>query len=243
MSLQNTRPDTVVTSDRASLIDKFDPEILLSGYRPERGTRPIKYEGACLGRGGPVLQWWANLLWLAYALMLLGLSIAELALLDQNEIANIVKDQAGVPGYSNTTVTVPHLMNNASWVAIITLMLIFALGWFIYGCLAACWNCQAVQKHNANPAENVAMPFPPLILSVWWSTAMMVLWTLVLAAVSYYQYHFGAWGALYRLVGFGAVMVAVIVVSLITTFMGVMERLRDLWDFILAKSKSPCYDC
>lgn len=211
---------------------------------------PLQYHGFCGGKAGPFLQRIFHLAWLAYILYVEIQAAVCLAYLDHDEILNLVKNQAGVPGFNGTYyVNISPILSKSGWVTLLAIAEAWAFGWLLWGIIVASANAQAIRnwrKGKGDEAQEGVMPFipyPPLIISLWWSIVTFIIWSVLLAGGLYFYYFLpGNWSQLGRLVAYCTLMLAVILLGVIDTFDDVLKTCRAVLDLALWASNSSCFE-
>lgn len=219
--------------------DEEDP---VSGkYQAES---PVKYEDRCCGRAGPIIVGVVDVLWLLYNMYLIAQAAWCVALLNQTEVINVVKNQVGVPGANSTTVDLQPVISSTDWVIVLGVADGWAFGWLVWAVIVGGSNCRAVLAFRKDAtASKLTLPFPPLLLSVTWSTFIFILWSIVLGGAIYYYYHTSSFSELFKVAGFLGLMFVIILFGIISSVLGFCRRLRDLYDVLLRCCKCPCHDC
>jgi hypothetical protein len=222
--------------------DEEDPRAVSGKYQAES---PVKYEGRCCGQAGPVIVAVFDILWLMYNMYLIAQAAACVALLNQTEIIDVVKNQVGVPGANSTTVDLQPIITNTDWVIVLSVADGWAFGWLVWAVIVGGSNCRAVLafRKEATAGSKLSLPFPPLLLSVTWSIFIFILWSIVLGGAVYYYYYTSSFSELFKVAGFLGLMFVVILFGIISSVLGFCRRLRDLYDVFLRCCKCPCHDC
>lgn len=220
-----------------------DPRVVSGKYQTES---PVKYQGRCCGQAGPAIVGVVDVLWLAYNMYLIAQAVWCAALLNQTEIVNVVKNQVGVPGANSTTVNLQPVITNTDWIILLSVADGWAFGWLIWAIIVGGCNCRAVlafRKSAAATGTELSLPFPPLLLSVTWSVFIFILWSVVLGGAIYYYYYTSSFSELFKVIGFLALLLIVILFGIISSVLGFCRRLRDSYDACLRCCNSPCHDC
>lgn len=229
----------------SNIDDTEDPWAVSGKYQEES---PVKYEGACCGKAGPLILTIIDVLWLIFNVYLFAQAVASLASVDQDAIKDVVKDNLGISGFNGTTVNLAPVISDAGWMGLISLADAWALGWLIWAIVSGRANRAAVKKFQKGATasgDKTGLPYPPLLLSISWSTFIFILWSIALAAGVYYFFYITLLTnqEAIKILGFVVIMFVIVVFAVLSSLLGICRRIRDLADIVLRYCGTDCYDC
>jgi hypothetical protein len=207
---------------------------------------PVKYEGRCWGKAGPLVLSAIDILWLIFNLYLFAQAVASVASVDQDAIKDVVKDNLGISGFNGTTVNLAPVISNAGWMGLLSLADAWALGWLIWAGYAGNANREAVAaSKKGTTGTKAGLPYPPLLLSVTWSAFIFVLWSIALAGGVYYFFYITLLTnqEAIKIIGFIVIMFVIVVFAVMSSILGICRRTRDFGDMVLRFFGANCHDC